>query len=1334
MAVKKEEKEEEMEKPKEDKSDPKITDLPGIGPAVAAKLEAAGIYDLMGLCVSSPPALSEIAGVGEAVARKIIQAARKMLNIGFMDGMEYAKKREEVLTITTGSKNLNNLLGGKGVETKSITEAFGAYGSGKCVSKDCLVSYFNDKLHLETIEETYEKYKKNNEIKFEEGFAVPVNTVKVLAFNGDKMKIVGASHIYKEKINKIFLIKTKRGRILKITGNHQLLGFEKGFCWKKVFDLKSGSSIAYPKEIVLEKEENTLSNDDAYFLGFFVAEGTSNPFSVCNCNERVIKWIENYIKSTSEYSPTIRIKNGKSKCYNILLRNSTRNRMYGLDLTNSSTKFVPEEIFNSGKNVISSFLAGYLEGDGEIAKNIVSATTKSKKLASQLSYLLLRVGISSTLKTRIVKGTDFFVVSIVGEDRERLNNFPFKFKSAKFSGVNSSYGFPEEVIDYLREMYKETIGGNRGRQEKLIGKKNCNNMAYRHLSRKSFVDNINTKTFDSICELFFSGKKNIEELLNMLNGDLSSDKIQEVFARLPFAFNLLANKLGIKKSSIRNYNLRSIPENRKDKIKELLIEELKNRKDKIEKNILSILELKNFNWDTIEKIEEKDYNDYVYDFVVPEGHSFIGGNIPTIMHNSQLGFTLAVNVQLPLDKGGANGKAVYIDTEGTFRPERIRQIAEAIGANPEKVLKNILVARAFNADHQILLVDRIGELIKDGEPVKLVVVDSLTAHFRAEFAGRGQLADRQQKLNRYLHNLMRLAEMYNIAIYVTNQVMANPAMMFGDPTTAVGGNIVGHACLAGDSLIQLGNGSIKPVCDMIQEKVISGNFKDLKLEKADSEKLFINPNVEEIYRIKTNSQVECSKLHKFFCVENFNIIEKEAKDLKEGEFIMQAGKILIEGEKQKLPEFKLEKIGRISREGALKVKEELRENNFARKEICKKIGITPRQLRRVLNQNYPTNIETLNSLRDCFSGRLQLQILPCYTYKHKNLMMPQFMDSKVGQICGYFLGDGNFEARGLRFRDARREVLAHYNLLFKESFNVEGSITKMASKNCYTLSINSKEIADFFKMLVPGVLNCVGKSRDEVVSGFIKGFVDAEGYISKERTRITIGQKEKEILKYLQLFLLRLGIRSHIRFEVGKKKISYLDIRDRDVADYAQIGFSALDKQEVLMEKIKEISATYKKEMMPVAREDVWSILDGLGIFPSKIIKARGKEYNWINRKELDFAIKEIMKREIKDRQVKQKVEFILKLLNSNMRFEKITKIEIRKNENKELFYDFSVPSNQSYVANGFVVHNSTYRMYLRRGKKDSRVAKLIDSPNLPDSECLFFITAAGVRDGDLEE
>lgn len=160
---------------------------------------------------------------------------------------------------------------------------------------------------------------------------------------------------------------------------------------------------------------------------------------------------------------------------------------------------------------------------------------------------------------------------------------------------------------------------------------------------------------------------------------------------------------------------------------------------------------------------------------------------------SQIAHCIAVNVQLPVEKGGANGKIVWIDTEGTFRPERIKQIATARGLDPMKALKNIFVARAFNSDHQILLVEKIKELIKNGEPIRLIIVDSITAHFRAEFAGRGMLADRQQRINKHLHDLMRIAESNNLAVYMANQVMANPAIMFGDPTSPIGGHIMGHA-------------------------------------------------------------------------------------------------------------------------------------------------------------------------------------------------------------------------------------------------------------------------------------------------------------------------------------------------------------------------------------------------------------------------------------------------------------------------------------------------------------------------------------------------------------
>jgi DNA repair protein RadA len=159
---------------------------------------------------------------------------------------------------------------------------------------------------------------------------------------------------------------------------------------------------------------------------------------------------------------------------------------------------------------------------------------------------------------------------------------------------------------------------------------------------------------------------------------------------------------------------------------------------------------------------------------------------------TQIGHQLAVNTILPLSQGGLNGEVFYIDTEDTFRPERIAQMAEAVGMDPQDALDRIHVARAYNSAHQMLLVDEIKRMSKSID-VKLVIVDSLTSHFRAEYVGRGMLASRQQKLNRHLKELKQLSDVQNALILVTNQVMSNPAALWGDPTKAIGGHIVGHA-------------------------------------------------------------------------------------------------------------------------------------------------------------------------------------------------------------------------------------------------------------------------------------------------------------------------------------------------------------------------------------------------------------------------------------------------------------------------------------------------------------------------------------------------------------
>lgn len=182
--------------------------------------------------------------------------------------------------------------------------------------------------------------------------------------------------------------------------------------------------------------------------------------------------------------------------------------------------------------------------------------------------------------------------------------------------------------------------------------------------------------------------------------------------------------------------------------------------------------------------------------------ALIGGGVETMSitecygkfssSKTQIAFQLSVNVQKPPEQGGLSGNVLFVDTESTFRPERIMQLAEAAGMDSEQVLKNIYVAKAVNSDHQMVLVDKAEEMIRE-KGIRLVVVDSMTAHFRADYIGRGALGDRQQKLNKHVHALQKLADKFNLAVYITNQVMDNPGIMFGDPTTPIGGHVLAHA-------------------------------------------------------------------------------------------------------------------------------------------------------------------------------------------------------------------------------------------------------------------------------------------------------------------------------------------------------------------------------------------------------------------------------------------------------------------------------------------------------------------------------------------------------------
>jgi DNA repair protein RAD51 len=164
---------------------------------------------------------------------------------------------------------------------------------------------------------------------------------------------------------------------------------------------------------------------------------------------------------------------------------------------------------------------------------------------------------------------------------------------------------------------------------------------------------------------------------------------------------------------------------------------------------------------------------------------------------SQLCHTLAVTCQLPFDMGGGEGKCLYIDTEGTFRPVRLISVANRFGLEGEEVLDNVAYARAYNSEHQLQLLQQAAQMMCETR-FSLLIVDSATSLYRTDYNGRGELASRQSHMARFMRTLQRLADEFGVAVVITNQVVAQvdggPSAMFNpDPKKPIGGNIIAHA-------------------------------------------------------------------------------------------------------------------------------------------------------------------------------------------------------------------------------------------------------------------------------------------------------------------------------------------------------------------------------------------------------------------------------------------------------------------------------------------------------------------------------------------------------------
>lgn len=162
---------------------------------------------------------------------------------------------------------------------------------------------------------------------------------------------------------------------------------------------------------------------------------------------------------------------------------------------------------------------------------------------------------------------------------------------------------------------------------------------------------------------------------------------------------------------------------------------------------------------------------------------------------TQITHTLCVTCQLPISKGGGEGMAMYVDCEGTFRPERLIPIAKRFGLDEQQVLDNVAYARAHNTDQQNKLLLQAAALMSENR-FALMVIDSATALYRTDYSGRGELSARQMHLAKFLRTLQRIADEFGVAVVITNQVVAQVdggAMFAGEQKKPIGGHIIAHA-------------------------------------------------------------------------------------------------------------------------------------------------------------------------------------------------------------------------------------------------------------------------------------------------------------------------------------------------------------------------------------------------------------------------------------------------------------------------------------------------------------------------------------------------------------
>jgi peptide subunit release factor 1 (eRF1)/intein/homing endonuclease len=440
----------------------------------------------------------------------------------------------------------------------------------------------------------------------------------------------------------------------------------------------------------------------------------------------------------------------------------------------------------------------------------------------------------------------------------------------------------------------------------------------------------------------------------------------------------------------------------------------------------------------------------------------------------------------------------------------------------------------------------------------------------------------------------------------------------------------GGQCLSPDTLIMKDNGEIIEIKDSHNPLIIlSENFNKENIE--DTPIIAKWENNKELFKITTcypKFEIKSSAEHTFFVRTNKGIEEKALSEMKEGDYLIMPEKINLNLENQKI--------------------------NFV-PEIKQK-----------------SNIKEVN--------------------------IPNEINYSFSKILGYYLGDGNYELDRISFSEQREEVAKYYQNLIKEVFEIDSNLKFREEKGYWQLRVYSRILSQLFNMFFSNrdktfegkIPLEILKSSDNSLTGFISGFFDAEGYVSKGR--VAFGINNKLIARQMQFSLLRLGIISSVNEYDNRKNPYSKEIRYTLAIDdleslkkfYNQIGFSSEEKQVKVKDLIENRSNRNKVRQLVINGFDVARIIRNSGLNTRDFDCG----YFFCNKRQMS---KEIFKtrilNKIQNEDLKKRLELFY---NSNLIAVKISKIE-----NIGIMPTIDIETkNHNFIANGLIVHNSSQRFH----------------------------------------